>query len=531
MPSYVIYARKSTESDDQQVLSIGSQIHEMKSLAHRHRVTVGEILTESRSAKEPGRPVFGALMRRVRRGEVNGILCWKMDRLARNHYDTGQVLQALADQKLERIVTSDGVKTSNSNDRLLGTFEFALATKYIDDLRQNVLRGNRARFEKGWPNFRPPPGYLEDRTTKTTIDDPERFDLMRRVWDLTLTDTMRIPQIHRILNNQWGYRSRKTKRQGGKPMALSSLYRLLRDPFYMGIIRLKSGATYKGGHRPMVTPEEFERVQTILGRSARPRPSRHEFAYSGLLHCANCKRVLVGEQHVKPSGTRFVYYRCHRNGNGTLCREPALPERRFEEQVLADLRRTALHPEAVTWIHDNLRASLSTELAQLTLAQTSRHKALEQAKAEATKLLDLSLRGMIDDQTFAARHSELQDRQTRLELESQRPTETPEQLLARVDSLLTFSQRAPEVFVSGTPVQRRQIVAAVCSNPEVRGRKGLYKANEPFSFFEGSGLISSWCTIVEDLRTWILEESQECWIPSLDGAPPVDTMTEDAYAA
>ena len=66
-------------------------------------------------------------MQRVRRGQIQGILTWKMDRLARNHLDTGKVLQALADQKLERIITSDGVKTSNSNDRLLGTFEFALA--------------------------------------------------------------------------------------------------------------------------------------------------------------------------------------------------------------------------------------------------------------------------------------------------------------------------------------------------------------------------------------------------------------------
>jgi DNA invertase Pin-like site-specific DNA recombinase len=200
MPSYVIYARKSTESEDQQVLSIESQIHEMKALAERHRIGVGEILTESRSAKAPGRPVFGTLMRRVRKGEVNGIFCWKMDRLARNHYDTGQVLQALADKKLERIVTSDGVKTSDSNDRLLGTFEFALATKYIDDLRQNVLRGNRARFEKGWPNFRPPTGYLEDRVTKTIIRDPDRFDLIRRVWDFALKGMLRPVQILEVLN-------------------------------------------------------------------------------------------------------------------------------------------------------------------------------------------------------------------------------------------------------------------------------------------------------------------------------------------
>lgn len=530
MPSFVIYARKSTESEDQQVLSIESQIREMKAIAARQGVVVSEILTESRSAKAPGRPVFGALMRRVRRGEVNGILCWKMDRLARNHYDTGQVLQALADQRVERIITSDGVKTSDSNDRLLGTFEFALATKYIDDLRQNVKRGNRARFERGWPNYRPPPGYVEDRATKTIVKDPERFDLIRRCWDLMLTGAMRPVQILKVLNDQWGYRGRKTKRQGGGPMPLCTLYKIFRNPFYMRVIRLRSGITYKGAYEPMVTPQEFDRAQEILGGGVRPRPWRHEFTYTGILRCATCKRPLIGEQHVKPSGKRFVYYRCHPLTGQPTCAEPAVPERLLDEQILADLKRTRLSEAVSDWIRESLRASLSTELTALKGAAASRQRAIDQAKTESTKLLDLSLRGLIDDQIFAARHAELRDRQTRLEVELERPAQTPEQLLQRVDSVLAFSQKAPEVFVSGTPVQRRQIIRAVCSNPEVRGRKALYKANEPFSLFEGSGLVSSWCAIVEDVRTWLLNV-RDLRLPDLRTDTLPDTVPRTAKVA
>jgi len=531
MPAYVIYARKSTESDDQQVLSIDSQVHEMKSLAQRHGLAVSEVLTESRSAKEPGRPVFGALMRRVRRGEVNGIFCWKIDRLARNHYDTGLVLQALADKRLERIIASDGITSSESNDRLLGTVQFALATKFIDDLRQNVLRGNRARFEKGWPNFRPPTGYLGDPSTKTTIEDPERFDLIRRLWDLALTGTMRPSQMLRVLNDQWAYRSRQTKRQGGKPMTLSGLYHLLGNPFYMGIIRLESGATYKGAHRPMVTSEEFERVQMILGRPSKPRPWRHDFAFSGILRCGLCKRPLVGEQHVKRSGKRFVYYRCHRLEGAAHCHEPAMPEKCLEERFESDLRRMTLSEPATAWVRDNLRASLTTELAQLRLAGESRQKAVEQAKSEAKKLLDLSLKGLIDDKTFASRHAELQERQATLQVALEQPRQTAEQLLARVDSALAFAQKAPEVFASGTPVQRRQILAAVCSNSEVRGKEWLYKAKKPFSLL-GNGTDSSlWQAIAEDLRTWVLDESEDHSVPALGAEGTSDIMTEDAHAA
>src|SRR6266568_1310367 len=130
MPTHVIYARKSTDSEDKQVLSIDSQISELKAHALRRGVEISEVLIEARSAKAPGRPIFGDLMRRIRRGQIEGVLCWKMDRLARNHLDHGAVLQALADGKLKEVITSDRAYTADGNDRFLGNFEFGIATKF-----------------------------------------------------------------------------------------------------------------------------------------------------------------------------------------------------------------------------------------------------------------------------------------------------------------------------------------------------------------------------------------------------------------
>src|SRR5262245_48570672 len=217
MAIHVIYARKSTESDDRQVLSIDSQVHELRAVALRRGLEVHEVLTESRSAKAPGRPVFDQLMKRVERGEVSVLLCWKMDRLARNHLDSGRVLHALAASKLHEIITPERVYTSDGNDRLLGGIEFGFSTNFIDVLRANVRRGNRARMQQGWPTWRPPIGYLEDRTGPTTVvvRDPERFTMVRQMWDELLSGR-RNPTEIASWAKEHGLRTRKTTRMGGK---------------------------------------------------------------------------------------------------------------------------------------------------------------------------------------------------------------------------------------------------------------------------------------------------------------------------
>jgi DNA invertase Pin-like site-specific DNA recombinase len=503
-PVHVIYARKSTESEDRQVLSIESQIRELQDLAMRRGVVVAEVLTEAHSAKAPGRPVFGALMKRIHRDEIASVFCWKMDRLARNPLDSGHILQALADRKIEQVVTPERCYTADGNDRFLGTFELGMATKYIDDLRQNVTRGNRERFRRGWPNFRPPVGYLDDRATKTVVKDPERFDLMRRAWDLVLSGAMRPSQVLRVLNDQWRFRTRRTARRGGAPLSYNQFSELLSNPFYAGTIRLKSGETYRGAYQPMVTHEEFARVQQLLGRVRHNGRSRHEFAYSGLLTCANCGRTMVGEQHVKPSGKRYVYYRCHRRAADARCAEPTLPEAVFETQVAQDLELIRLPAGIARWLRGTLEQSLKAELAHLGASRDSGERALRDAKREEDNLLTLRLRGLVEDATFVERRNEILARQAAIREQLERPQSSPAELLKRFDTVMAFSQAAPEALKNGTPVQRRQIVQTVGSNWQIRGRVALYSAKKPFSSLRRTARTPVWWAITDEIRTWLL---------------------------
>jgi DNA invertase Pin-like site-specific DNA recombinase len=508
MSAHVIYARKSTESDDRQVLSIDSQVQELKVLALRRGLDVQEVLTEARSAKAPGRPIFGSLMRRVSRGEIGSVLCWKMDRLARNHLDHGTVLQALADGKLPRVITPERDYTADGNDRFLGNFELGIATKFIDDLRANVQRGNRARFQQGWPNYRPPIGYIEDRSGPTTVvaPDHERYPIVRGMWDMLLARRMN-PMAISVWADSRGLRTRKTARLGGKPLTFQYVYRMFQNPYYMGLIRLKSGESYRGAHQPMVTPDEFEQAQEILGRPTRTHFVRHVFAYAGLLTCGLCGRRLVPEEHIKPSGKRFVYYRCRGRSNGNPCPNPSLPEGALERQLEADLRRLTLPPAAVAWIADNMRAKLDATLKERSAQRHGLESSLSDAAHESDALLTLKLRGQVDDETFERRRLGLLDRQAKLRLQLDQPAPTQDDLFNRVKGVLNFSVSLAEAFAEGDAVRRRMIFHAICANPTVKDRKALYTAKEPWSFFGGSGQTQPWCPLLERLRTWIIERN------------------------
>ena len=112
---YFLYARKSTDTEDKQVLSIEAQLSELRSLAKRDRLDVVEELVEKRSAKTPGRPVFEEMMRRVEKGEASGIICWKIDRLSRNPVDSGRISWLLQQGTIAKIITHDRVYLPHDN--------------------------------------------------------------------------------------------------------------------------------------------------------------------------------------------------------------------------------------------------------------------------------------------------------------------------------------------------------------------------------------------------------------------------------
>src|SRR6266567_4330417 len=245
MLGYFIYCRKSSEAEDRQVLSIESQTRELEEIAAKLNLPVAEILTESKSAKEPGRPVFNHMMQRLYRGEAAGIICWKLDRLARNPVDGGTVIWGIKQHGI-KVVTPAQSYAREDDNIILMYIEFGMAQKYVDDLSKNVKRGLKTKLENGWYPGPAPVGYLNNSIKlsgeNNLIKDPERFPLIRRMWDLMLSGVHTPPSILEIANHEWGFRTRQSRKKGGKPLARSSIYRIFTRPFYYGSFEFPAGS-------------------------------------------------------------------------------------------------------------------------------------------------------------------------------------------------------------------------------------------------------------------------------------------------
>src|SRR2546428_577567 len=87
-------------------------------------------------------------------------------------------------------------------------------------------------------------------------------------------------------------------------------------------------------HEPMITLEQFERAQILLGKVGRSRPKQHVFAYTGLIRCGSCGCSVTAEQKVNRYGSHYVYYHCTRKKRGVVCSERCTEEHDLEEQIV-----------------------------------------------------------------------------------------------------------------------------------------------------------------------------------------------------
>ncbi len=312
---YVLYARKSTESEERQVLSIDSQVKEMLDLAERDSLEVVEIRRESHSAKESGqRPVYKEILEDVRRGRFNGILTWAPDRLSRNAGDLGSIVD-LMDQQLLMEIRTYGQQFKNSpNEKFLLMILCSQAKLENDNKSINVKRGLKTRVEMGlWP-APAPTGYVKekrmDRRCETLID-PERAPVIKKMFEKVAYEHWSGRKIYNWLKFDLNFRVITSK----KHLALGNVYLLLQNPFYYGVFEYpkKSGNWYTGKHEPIITKELFDLVQAQM-RSQVLRVENKEFAFTKMMTCGLCGSGISADEkfkrHKNGNVHRYVYYGC-----------------------------------------------------------------------------------------------------------------------------------------------------------------------------------------------------------------------------
>jgi DNA invertase Pin-like site-specific DNA recombinase len=338
MTTYFLYARKSTDVEDKQVRSIEDQLAVLRALAKEQGLVIVEEFIEKQSAKMPGRPIFGEMLSRIQKGEAQGIVCWKLDRLARNPADGGTIQWMLQSGIIRHIQTYEKSYKTGDNT-LLMSVEFGMANQFILDLAQNTKRGLHEKVKRGEYPSLAPIGYLNDRVKKTIVVDKATAKVIKAAFELYAEGNSRLEDISSFFAKHFIYS------ENGKPLKRDRITYILSNPFYVGLFRYAK-ELHEGKHQPLISKSLFDKVQAVLSSKSRPhhKLQNEPKPLCGLLKCAECGCAITAEEKIKHQKNgnvhRYVYYRCTKKKGA--CSQPHIREEELSRQLSEAIKPFAL---------------------------------------------------------------------------------------------------------------------------------------------------------------------------------------------
>jgi len=291
MIKYFLYARKSTDEPDRQILSIEAQITELKEFAERENLEIVETFIESQTAKIPGRPIFNEMIKKIESGEASGILAWHPDRLARNSIDGGQIIYLVDTEKITALKFPTFWFDTTPQGKFMLNIAFGQSKYYIDNLSENVKRGLRQKVRRGEQCGVAITGYLNDKVNHKIIPDPERFSLVRKLFELYATGEYSLKDLRNKMTSL-GLISRN-----GKVLTISNIQMFLKNPFYYGAFYFNA-ELHQGNHNPAIAKKLFDKCQEVMKTKAhKMKRGQKEYVFRSLLKCGECGCSITSETH------------------------------------------------------------------------------------------------------------------------------------------------------------------------------------------------------------------------------------------
>ena len=470
---YFAYVRKSTEGEERQALSISSQMDKVKEFFADLEIV--EVLEERHSAFKPyNRPVFASMVKRIQRGEASGIIAWHPDRLSRNEIDASTITYMVRTGVI-RDLKFGSYNFDNSPEGIM-MLQMALSQSqyFSSKLGKDVRRGLEKKFDMGWQPNMCPNGYknkiVEGKGYSIIETDPKRFKTMQKAFALMLTGSKSVPEVLDTLNNDWGF---KTKIRGGK-LTRSSLYRIFTNLFYAGIIEY-GGKQKMGNHKAMITLEEYDRIQTILGRKGKPRNKKNDFAYTGLMKCAVCGCSISADLKRKINKTtgkqrEYTYYCCTHKKAGFNCHEGAVEVKELETQIDNELKKYELQAEFRELFFKIAEENKKDNPEDKDQVIKEMNNSIEKLKIEKINLTRLSCKNLIPDDEFTLQRNEYEREIIDLSQKLgklQKNIKQDDEAMAKVN----FATDARTNFQEGDNKDKKNILLEIGANRELKDRK------------------------------------------------------------
>jgi len=408
---YIAYCRKSTDEPDKQILSIEGQLDELKEFAKREKLQVIDYITESKTAKKPGRTKFAEVLKLIETEKANGILSWHPDRLARNSIDGGQIIYLLDAGKLKDLKFPTFWFDNTPQGKFMLNMAFSQAKYYVDNLSVNVKRGNRQKLRLGnWPN-KAPFGYLNNKANKTIYIDKLRAKFVVKAFQLFSTGKYSYMDIKRFFNQN------QIKNKSGTELHLDKVKRILTAPFYYGMMKF-NGELFKGSHKPLIKKKLFDQCQKVVKQRSRcTQFQKTNFDFLGLIKCKECGSSITAEKHTKHyqrtnRTASYTYYRCSKKRR--ICFQPYIRKKEIEEQIRRLIKKVSLPKKAyqkfLYWLEkDKQKAKLHSQAKINGLTRQ-----LKSTETKLDRLLEAYLDKLIDSQGYQLKKNELIEKQADL---------------------------------------------------------------------------------------------------------------------
>jgi site-specific DNA recombinase len=459
---YFGYIRVSTPKQGERGVSLQEQRTAIENYAAKNKLAITSWFEERETAAKRGRTMFTRMLALLRQKKAQGVIIHKIDRSARNLRDWAD-LGELSDSGAEVHFANESLDLSSRSGRLSADIQAVVAADYIRNLREETKKGFYGRLKQGLYPLGAPSGYLNKGSGKSKEIDPVQGPLVREAFELYATGEYSLRTLLAHMTER-GLRNRDRK-----TLCVNSLSLLLNNPFYIGLIRLKSGEVFPGIHTPLITKSLFDRTQAALHGKLHRKVQVHEFLFRRLLTCKRCGRSLYGERQKE-----HAYYRCHSPG----CRSTCLREEIIENAFLSKLAPLQFLPGESPYLEAKLAQETAKNREKLREQRESVRLQLGQIETRLMRLTDAFIEGNLEKELFEKRKASLLNERLSLQEVLQKLSEDAS--LNTLKSCLELAKAASILYETANELGKRDLVKMVVSNREVDGKDVYFAWDFPY---------------------------------------------------
>jgi len=274
-------------------------------------------------------------------------------------------------------------------------------------------------------------------------------------------------------------RTRKYKKRGGGPVNKSTMYDIFTNIFYTGLY-LYRGNTENGKHDPMITTDEFDKMQMILGKYGKPRAKSHIFTYTGTMLCGECSSAIVACTKTKLVKTKnelkdYTFYYCSHRKQGTenCTQKSYIPLEDVEDMIKEEVEKYTISEKFRDWALKILEEDHAEEAKEREIIYKAQLSSLEVSQRELDSLITMRVRELIDDEQYTTRKKELTEK---IAIMKQKVSETQSRALGwlqHTEQAFNFAHMAKADFENpDTSVEdKKGIFTALGGNYSIKDKK------------------------------------------------------------